>query len=111
MYIPSANILWTGNVIVAQAPALPWLLDGHLIETRDTLQVVLDKIDDKTIVVPRHGPITDKQAIKWNIDYLNQIEVEIKKAIGNGLSLDETIAKIKLDDFRGYALFDWVHLF
>ena len=30
-------------------------------------------------------------------------------AIGEGLSLEETVARVALPEFRGYALFDWVH--
>ncbi len=35
--VPSANVLWTGNPVLSDAPALPWLLYGHLVETHDTL--------------------------------------------------------------------------
>ena len=34
--VPAANVLWTGNSVLAKAPALPWLLDGHLIDTLNT---------------------------------------------------------------------------
>ena len=46
--VPEANVLWTGNPIVAQAPALPWLLSGNLVQTRDTLRVVYDAFDKDT---------------------------------------------------------------
>jgi len=57
--VASANVLWTGNPIVAQAPAVPWLLDVHLVDTRDTLQAVYDAFDAGTTVVPGHGPVAD----------------------------------------------------
>ncbi|MDU8929639.1 MBL fold metallo-hydrolase [Alisedimentitalea sp. MJ-SS2] len=107
--VPEADVLWTGNAVVAQAPALPWLLDGHLIETRDTLQAVFNSFDSDTRVVPGHGPVTDMGAIKWNIDYLNAVETEVKAAISDGLSLEETVGRVKLEEFAGYALFGWVH--
>ncbi|CAF1427041.1 unnamed protein product, partial [Didymodactylos carnosus] len=28
-----SKVMWTGNPIIAAKPALPWLLDGHLIQT------------------------------------------------------------------------------
>ena len=107
--VPSANVLWTGNPVIAKAPALPWLLDGRLIETRDTLQAVHDAINADTKIVPGHGPVTNIETIKWNIDYLNTVEREVKGAIADGLSLEDTVARVKLPDFQGYALFDWVH--
>ena len=107
--VPSANVLWTGNPVLAKAPALPWLLDGHLVETRDTLLTVYDSFDMNTKVVPGHGPVTDISAIKWHIDYLSAVEKEVKVAIADGLSLEETVKRVQLPDFQGYALFGWVH--
>lgn len=107
--VADANVLWTGNPVIAKAPAVPWLLDGHLIETRDTLQAVYANVDANTLIVPGHGPVTDLATIQWNIDYLNAVEREVKAAIADGLSLEETIARVQLPEFAGYALFGWVH--
>ncbi len=107
--VPSTNVLWTGNAIVAQAPALPWLLDGHLVATRDTLQSVYDAFNADTQVVPGHGPIADVAAIKWAVDYLTAIETEVSTAISDGLSVEDTVARVQLPEFQGYALFGWVH--
>ncbi|NOR61501.1 MAG: MBL fold metallo-hydrolase [Rhodobacteraceae bacterium] len=107
--VQSANVLWTGNPIVAQAPAVPWLLSGHLVETRDTLQAVYEAFDANTKVVPGHGPVTDIAAIKWGVDYLTAIEDGVSEAISDGLSLEETVASVQLPDFQGYALYGWVH--
>lgn len=107
--VPSANVLWTGNPVIAKAPALPWLLDGHLVETLNTLQIVYDSFDEDTKVVPGHGPVTDIAAIKWHLDYLKAVEKEVKLAIADGLSLEETVKRVQLPAFKGYALFGWVH--
>lgn len=107
--VPAANVLWTGNPVIAKAPALPWLLDGHLIETRDTLQAVYDAFDEETRIVPGHGPVTDIGTIAWNLDYLNAVEREVNAAIADGLSLRETVARVQLPEYGGYALFGWVH--
>lgn len=107
--VPQANVLWTGNAVVAQKPALPWLLDGHLIATLDTLQAVYDDFDAETKVVPGHGPVTDISAIKWNIDYLTAVRDGVQAAIDDGMTLDDTVAKVALPEFGGYALFGWVH--
>tara|TARA_R110002124_G_scaffold61155_6_gene167509 strand:+ start:267 stop:1226 length:960 start_codon:yes stop_codon:yes gene_type:complete len=107
--VPEANVLWTGNAIVAQAPELPWLLDGHLVETRDTLQLVYDAFDAQTKVVPGHGPVTDIAAIQFGVDYLTAVETEVGAAIAEGLSLEDTVARVALPDYQGYALFGWVH--
>ncbi len=107
--VSDANVLWTGNPVIAKAPALPWLLDGHLIETRDTLLAVYANVDANTQIVPGHGPVTDLMTIQWNIDYLNAVEREVKAAIADGLSLEDTVARVQLPNYQGYALFGWVH--
>ncbi len=107
--VPSANVVWTGNPVIAKAPALPWLLDGHLIETRKTLEAVYADFDSETRVVPGHGPVTDIATIQWNIDYLNAVEHEVKAAIADGLSLEETVSRLDMKEYQGYALFSWVH--
>lgn len=107
--VPAANVLWTGNPIVAQAPALPWLLSGHLVETRDTLSAVYADFNAETKVVPGHGPVTDIGAIKWAIDYLTAIETEVQAAIDDGLTLEQTVERVQMPEFQGYALFGWVH--
>lgn len=107
--VPDANVLWTGNAIVAQAPALPWLLDGKLLETRKTLASVYGDFNADTLVVPGHGPVTDISAVKWAVDYLTAVETDVSVALGEGLSLEQTIQRVQLPDFQGYALFGWVH--
>ncbi len=76
---------------MAQAPAVPWLLSGNLVATRDTLRTVYDAFDADTKVVPGHGPVTDIAAIT------------------DGLNLEDTVAQVQLSSFQGYALFGWVH--
>lgn len=107
--VPSANILWTGNPVIARAPAVPWLLDGHLLETLATLTKVSEHYDADTVVVPGHGPVTGMDAVKWNIDYLAAVRDGVRQAIDRGLSLEETVAEVQLPEFQGYALWDWVH--
>ncbi len=107
--VPEANVLWTGNPIAAEAPALPWLLDGHLVETRDTLVAVRAMVNDDTQIVPGHGPVTDAAAIDWAVNYLTEIEVQVGQAVAEGLSLEETVTKVEMAEYQGYALFGWVH--
>jgi len=107
--IPEANVVWTGNAIPAEPPALPWLLDGHLADTRDTFTKVAASINDDTKVVPGHGPVTDKATIEWQIAYLNEVEKQVRAAKAEGLTLEEVQQKVTMDAYQGYALFPWVH--
>lgn len=109
VWMPDAEVLWTGNPIIAQKPAVPWLLDGHLVETLATLRKLYDFISADTKIVPGHGPATDRAAIEWNINYLTTVQNEVTAAIRDGLTLEQTVDRVKMPEFAGYQLFGWVH--
>ncbi|MGL4768541.1 MAG: MBL fold metallo-hydrolase [Formosimonas sp.] len=106
---PASKTLWAGNAIIAPKPALPWLLDGHLLATLATLQKVYDFLPADARVVPGHGPVMKRADIQWQIDYLTAVKTQVQKAIDDGLTLEQTVARVTLPEFQGYALFGWVH--
>ena len=106
---PESKVLWAGNAIVAPKPALTWLLDGHLVETLDTLTKVYDFLPEDARVVPGHGSVMGREDIKWHIDYLATVKKQVQAAIDDGLTLEQTVKKVTMPEFGGYALFGWVH--
>ncbi|EOD81910.1 putative polyketide cyclase [Grimontia indica] len=106
---PESKTMYTGNPIVTVKPSLPWLLDGHLLETLSSLQKVKDFLPEDATVVPGHGSPMTPEDIQWHIDYLEAIKTQVQQAIDDGLSLGETVKKVQLPEFTGYALRDWVH--
>lgn len=109
VWVPEAEVLWTGNALVNEAPTLPWLLDGHAHEVEATLALVQADLPAGATVVPGHGPPLTRDAFEWGLDYLAALQVGVAAAVEQGLTLDETVATVTLDEFRGYALFDWIH--
>ncbi|MGF1864980.1 MBL fold metallo-hydrolase [Enterovibrio norvegicus] len=106
---PESKTMWTGNPIVAVKPSLPWLLGGHLLETLESLQEVRAFLPDDATVIPGHGSPMTPDDIQWHIDYLEAVKTQVQAAIDDGLTLQETVAKVQLPAFTGYALRDWVH--
>jgi glyoxylase-like metal-dependent hydrolase (beta-lactamase superfamily II) len=106
---PKAKVLWTGNPIITIKPSLPWLLDGHLLETLNTLKKVYDFLPKDARVVPGHGSVMGRKDIKWHIDYLETVKKQVQAAIDEGLTLEQTVERVKMPEFGGYALFGWVH--
>ncbi|MFZ5843839.1 MAG: MBL fold metallo-hydrolase [Pseudomonadota bacterium] len=106
---PQSKVLWSGNPIIASKPALPWLLDGHLLATLDTLKRVYAFLPDDARIVPGHGVPLRKPDLLWHIDYLTAVRDQVRQAVEQGLSLEQTVKAVTLPEFRGYALFDWVH--
>jgi cyclase len=106
---PESKVLWGGNAIVAVKPALTWLLDGHLLETLATLKKVYAFLPEDARVVPGHGSVMNREAIKWHIDYLETVKTQVQQAIDDGLTLEQTVERVQMPEFGGYALFGWVH--
>lgn len=104
-----SKVLWSGNPVIAGKPALPWLLDGRLLDTLRTLERVRDFLPDDARIVPGHGVPLAKRDLDWHIDYLRAVRDQVQAAIAEGLSLKQTVARVALPEFAGYAIFDWVH--
>ena len=103
---PKSKVMWAGNPIIT---VKPWLLDGHLVETLETLQKVYDFLPSDARVVPGHGAVMGRENIKWHIDYLRTVKKEVQAAIDDGLTLEQTVQRVKMPELGGYALFGWVH--
>ena len=106
---PESKVMWTGNPIITIKPSLPWLLDGHLVETLTSLQKVYEFLPENARVVPGHGSVMVKKDLKWYIDYLATVKKEVEAAIAEGLTMEQTVESVKMPEFEDYALFGWVH--
>lgn len=105
----SSKTLWAGNAFIAAKPALPWLLDGRLLETLDTFNKVYAFLPDDARVVPGHGVPIKKSDLKWHLDYLSAVKTQVSQAVAQGLSLEQTVQQVQMPEFGGYQLFGWVH--
>lgn len=106
---PQSKVLWAGNPVIASKPALPWLLDGHLVATLETLQRVYAFLPADARIVPGHGVPMVREDLKWHIDYLTAVKDKVQAAIDQGLTLEQTVTQTPMPEFGGYALFGWVH--
>lgn len=107
---PTGNVLWAGNPFIAESPAIPWLFDGFFLEPVNNLNKIYNMIGDNDIVVPGHGRITNKAGIKYTIDYVEALKINVENAVKKGLTLEETKTAVKMKEFdKGYELFNWLH--
>ncbi|MCH9686688.1 MAG: MBL fold metallo-hydrolase [Deltaproteobacteria bacterium] len=109
IWLPEQRVLWTGNAQVTRNPGLPWLLDGRAQESVATMRAVREFVPAGATVIPGHDTPQTTATFDFTIDYLDTLLVEVQAAVDDGLTLEETIAAVTMDEFRGYVLFDWVH--
>ena len=109
VWLPDEKVLYTGNPIIASAPALPWLLDGRLNDSLETLRRLRQLVPDGSVVVPGHGAPVDPGTIDFNIAYLARLKSEVQAAIAQGLSEKQTVEAVAMKEYSGYRIFPWVH--
>lgn len=105
----TSRTMWTGNPVIAAKPALPWLLDGQLVQTLETLRKLEAFLPPDARLVPGHGMPMARADLRWHIDYLSAVHSGVKDALARGLTLEQTVAEVSLPEFAGYQLFGWVH--
>lgn len=106
---PQSKVMWAGNPVVAAKPALPWLLDGQLVATLNTLKRVYEFLPADARIIPGHGVAMTREDMKWHIDYLAAVQKNVQAAVDKGLTLEQTVQQTAMPEFGGYSLFGWVH--
>jgi cyclase len=109
------NVIATGDLFVSYDYRPPYFDDlnggsAHgMIAASDTL---LALTDERTIVVPGHGDVTDRAGLKDYRDRLVSIRDRIRDAIAGGLSEDEVVALHPTDGFAkaGRGTDRWVRI-
>ena len=88
-YIPDANILFAGDILFNQK--FPYTADGNILEWSATLDYLIEKYPDATIV-PGHGIIGDRDTLASLNDYFSELESMALQWRKLGLSEEEALA-------------------
>ncbi|ALL79530.1 beta-lactamase (plasmid) [Pseudonocardia sp. EC080610-09] len=92
VHVPDARTLYTGDILFSGGTPVVWA--GPVERWISALDLVLDM--DVDIIVPGHGPLAGKDAVRASRDYLVHVEAEARKRFEDGLGVDEAIASIDL---------------
>ena len=94
-WIPDAKVLLTGDTVVAPTP---FAFGSYLSEWPVTLQKMIDM--NATTIIPGHGPVMhDASYLKILAEMFQALTAQVKQAVAQGLSLEDTRKKVTLDDF------------
>lgn len=93
VYLREANILHAGDIaFIGMYPVIDQSSNGSIDGTIAALETIHGMINDQTVVIPGHGPITDRAGLKKFRDLLVDSRERIAKAAEGGKSLEEVIA-------------------
>jgi glyoxylase-like metal-dependent hydrolase (beta-lactamase superfamily II) len=95
VYLPEERILFAGDIVFVHGT--PVVHSGPISRYIQVLQDVLNM--DIDIVVPGHGPITDKSGVEAMIAYLEYVYAESEKRYTSGMSARRAAGDIDLGEF------------
>ncbi len=94
-YVPGDKVIFTGDIIFNEGHPVIW--DGPIANWQKACERILSL--DVDVVVPGHGPVTDKAYVRKFKGYLDYIEAESRKGFDAGLSEWDTACEISLADY------------
>ncbi len=99
VHVPGDRAVFTGDILFIDGTPLMWAGPvGNWIRACETLCAM-----DVDIIVPGHGPITDKAGVRRMADYLAYIDREARARFEAGLPVREAARDIALGDYAGWG--------
>ena len=93
VYFRHANVVHLGDVFVNNLyPYIDLDANGTVDGYLPVIDEVLSRIDNKTQVVPGHGPVATKQELKAYRDMIQTVRDRVATGLGRNESLDEILA-------------------
>lgn len=99
IYVPGDKVVFTGDILFSQAHPVMW--DGPVSNWLHACDRILE-LDVETIV-PGHGPITDKQAVRRLKEYWIYLLHEVAARHAAGFSLLEAALDIDLGPYQDWG--------
>jgi glyoxylase-like metal-dependent hydrolase (beta-lactamase superfamily II) len=101
VYVPDANVLFMGDM--GWSRTLPNLVDATVGDWITSLDTILNKYTTARFV-PGHGDVATATEIRDFRDYLDDLRGRVKKAIADGLTLEQAKQQLALPDkYKSFA--------
>ena len=72
-------------------------------EWTETIDAVIARVDPACQFIPGHGEVTNLADLKVFKQYLLDLRAAVKKAVDQGLSREQAIKDVKLDQYSKYT--------
>jgi cyclase len=100
-YVPDANVVFTGDM--SWRKTLPNLVDATVNDWITSLDTLL-KDHPTAKFVPGHGQVATADDVREFRDYLDDLRSRVKKAITDGLTMDQAKQQLKLPEkYKSFA--------
>ena len=100
VHFRDANVIHTGDIYFAgMYPFIDTQSGGSTEGTIKALEKILALSDNQTIIMPGHGPVSDKKSLAAYTGMLKKISSHIRKLIDEQATLEEVLATAPTKDF------------
>ncbi|MFN7180426.1 MBL fold metallo-hydrolase [Hyphomonas sp.] len=99
VHVPGDRTVYTGDILFIDGTPLMWA--GPVKNWIGACEKIIAM--DADVIVPGHGPITDKAGVKRVADYLAYVDREAKKRFDAGLSVRDAAFDIALGDYASWG--------
>jgi glyoxylase-like metal-dependent hydrolase (beta-lactamase superfamily II) len=96
VYVPESRIAWTGNLLLGEG-TIPFLLEGDAEAYVRTIDEFANTLAPETIV-GGHGPLMSVGILDRYRAYLTSIVASVDRATRLGMTLEETLAEVALNE-------------
>lgn len=104
VHIPGRNLVHCGDLLFHKNhPFMDRDAGGNSKGWMESVRKIIALCDDKTVVIPGHGELTDTSGLRQQIDYFEQVRAALAKALKDGKPRAEA-QKIELPQFKDYGL-------
>jgi len=99
VFVPDDRVLFSGDILFHGGHPIVWA--GPISNWIGACDRILEM--DVDVIVPGHGPLADKEAIRDLRSYFEYIEAEARKRFEAGMSALEAARDIALDDYASWG--------
>jgi glyoxylase-like metal-dependent hydrolase (beta-lactamase superfamily II) len=95
VWVPEDRTLFTGDILFKDAHPVIW--EGPVSNWVAACERLLDM--DIETVVPGHGPLTDKSALRETLRYLEALTEQARSRYDAGMSVDDAAHEVAFEEF------------
>jgi glyoxylase-like metal-dependent hydrolase (beta-lactamase superfamily II) len=99
LHVPADRVLFSGDILFVDGTPIVWA--GPVQSWIDACDRILAL--DPAVIVPGHGPITDRRGVLAVRDYLAFVRAEARKRFDAGLSARDAALDIALGDYGAWG--------
>lgn len=99
VHVPQDKVIYTGDILFIDSTPIMWAGPvGNWLKACDLIMAL-----DVDVIVPGHGPITDKAGVARMRSYLAYIDGEARKCFDAGINAMDAAREIALSDYDGWT--------